>query len=180
MRKRGKSALEVVLTILHAGGKFDDKAYKVSGGLHGVGVSVVNALSELLEADVYKNGKHYHFECVRGIPKGPVKVIGDTNKHGTKITFLPDEEMFSTVEFQHDTLLKRIRELAYLNAGVYIVFQDDRINKKEIFHYEDGLKAFVQHLNEGKTALSDVIYFSKEDDESGLACEVAMQYKRRL
>ncbi len=172
----GKSALEVVLTILHAGGKFDDKAYKVSGGLHGVGVSVVNALSQLLEADVYKGGKHYHFECVRGVPKGPVKVIGDTNKQGTKITFMPDEEIFSTVEFQHDTLLKRIREMAYLNAGVYIVFQDDRINKKEIFHYEDGLKAFVQHLNEGKTALSDVIYFEKEDNESGLACEVAMQY----
>ncbi len=112
----GKSALEVVLTILHAGGKFDDKAYKVSGGLHGVGVSVVNALSELLEADVYRGGKHYHFECVRGEPKGPVKIIGDTNKHGTKITFLPDDQIFSTVDFSYDALCKRIRELAYLNA----------------------------------------------------------------
>ncbi len=172
----GKSALEVVLTILHAGGKFDDKAYKVSGGLHGVGVSVVNALSEQLEADVYRDGKHYHFECSRGEAKGPVKVIGDTSKHGTKITFLPDEEIFSTVEFQYDTLLKRIRELAYLNAGINITFQDDRVDKKENFHYEDGLTAFIEHLNEGKTAYSEVICFSKDDPESGLACEVAMQY----
>ena len=172
----GKSALEVVLTILHAGGKFDDKAYKVSGGLHGVGVSVVNALSELLEADVYRGGKHYHFECARGEPKGPVKVIGDTGKHGTKITFLPDDEIFSTVDFNYDALCKRIRELAYLNAGVRISFQDDRIDKKELFHYEDGLTAFIEHLNEGKTALSEVVCFSKDDPENGLSCEIAMQY----
>jgi len=172
----GKSALEVVLTTLHAGGKFDDKAYKVSGGLHGVGVSVVNALSELLEADVYRDGRHYHFECVRGEPKGPVREIGETSKRGTKITFLPDEEIFETVEFKHDTLEKRIRELAYLNAGVRIVFIDDRLKKKEVFHYEDGLRAFVEYLNEGKSALSKVIYFSKEEPGNGLACEIAMQY----
>ena len=172
----GKSALEVVLTVLHAGGKFDDKAYKVSGGLHGVGVSVVNALSELLEADVYRDGKHYHFECTRGEPKGPLKVLGDTTKHGTKITFLPDDQIFSTVDFSYDVLATRIRELAYLNAGVRISFQDDRIDKKELYHYEDGLRAFVEHLNEGKTAYSDVVCFSKEDAESGLSCEVAMQY----
>lgn len=172
----GKSALEVVLTILHAGGKFDDKAYKVSGGLHGVGVSVVNALSEQLEADVYRGGKHYHFECVRGEPTGPVKVIGDTSKHGTKITFLPDDEIFSTVDFNYDALCKRIRELAYLNAGVRISFQDDRVDKKELFHYEDGLVAFIEHLNEGKTALSEVVCFSKDDSEGSLSCEIAMQY----
>jgi len=171
-----KSALEVVLTTLHAGGKFDDKAYKVSGGLHGVGVSVVNALSEWLEADVYRDGRHYHFECRRGEAQGPVREIGETNKRGTKITFLPDEEVFGSVEFNHDTLLKRIRELAYLNAGVNIVFQDDRVEKKERFHYADGLKAFVEYLNEGKTPLSEVIYFSKNDPDNGLGCEIAIQY----
>ncbi len=175
-KEAGKSALEVVLTTLHAGGKFDDKAYKVSGGLHGVGVSVVNALSEWLEADIYRNGEHHHFKCVRGVPKGPVKVIGDTTKRGTKITFLPDEEIFDDVEFKYDNLLKRIREMAYLNAGVRIVFQDDRVKKKDTFHYEDGLKAFVAYLNEGKQSLSEVLYFSKTDQETGMGCEIAMQY----
>jgi len=172
----GKSALEVVLTTLHAGGKFDDKAYKVAGGLHGVGVSVVNALSEWLEADVYRDGKHHHFACVRGKVKDPVEAIGDTNKRGTKITFLPDDEIFEEVNFKYDTLLKRIRELAYLNAGVSITFQDDRVQKKDTFHYKDGLKAFIKYLNEGKSALSRIICFSKEDAKSLLSCEIAMQY----
>ncbi len=174
--KAGKSALEVVLTTLHAGGKFDDKAYKVSGGLHGVGVSVVNALSEWLEADVYRDGTHHHFECVRGEPKGALEIIGPTNKRGTKITFLPDEEVFENIDFKHDTLLKRIRELAYLNAGVHIIFQDDRVKKKEDFCYNDGIKAFVEYLNEGKSALSKPIGFSKQDTDSGMSCEIAMQY----
>jgi DNA gyrase subunit B len=172
----GKSALEVVLTTLHAGGKFDDKAYKVSGGLHGVGVSVVNALSEWLDADVYHEGTHYHFECVRGEPKGALEIIGPTNKRGTKITFLPDEEIFENIDFKHDTLLKRIRELAYLNAGVHIIFQDDRAKKKEDFCYNDGIKAFVEYLNEGKSALYKPIRFSKQDPDSGMSCEIAMQY----
>lgn len=175
-QETGKSALEVVLTILHAGGKFDDKAYKVSGGLHGVGVSVVNALSELLEADVWRNGEHFHFECRRGDAQGPVKVIGPTTRHGTKITFLPDDQIFSTVDFDFDTLQKRIRELAYLNAGINITFIDDRSNKNENYHYEDGLKAFVEHLNEGKTDMSEVVYLSKDDPDNGLGCEIAMQY----
>jgi len=172
----GKSALEVVLTTLHAGGKFDDKAYKVAGGLHGVGVSVVNALSEWLEADVYRDGRHHHFECVRGKAKGPVEAIGDTNKRGTKITFLPDNEIFEEVDFKYDTLVKRIREMAYLNAGVSITFQDDRVQKKDTFHYKDGLKAFVKYLNEGKSALSRIVYFAREDAKSSLGCEIAMQY----
>ena len=173
----GKSALEVVLTTLHAGGKFDDKAYKVSGGLHGVGVSVVNALSEWLEADVYRNGNHYHFECARGIAKGPVTIIGDTKKHGTKITFKPDDEVFGELEFSSELLRKRVRELAYLNAGVFITFIDQRNDKKEDYHFEDGLKAFVQHLNDGKTVLHDQpIHFSKEDTETQLSCEVSFQY----
>jgi DNA gyrase subunit B len=172
----GKSALEVVLTTLHAGGKFDDKAYKVSGGLHGVGVSCVNALSQWLEADVYRDGKHYHFECARGNAKGPVTEIGETTKKGTKITFLPDDEIFEETEFKCDTLVKKIREMAYLNAGVRILFQDDRLKKKEDFHYEDGIKAFVEYLNEGKVSYSKVISFSKEDADTGLSCEIAMQY----
>jgi len=172
-----KSALEVVLTTLHAGGKFDSDSYKVAGGLHGVGVSATNALSEWLEADVYRGGKHYHFECARGAAKGPVKEVGPTKKRGTKICFKPDEEIFGDSEFAFDTLAKRIREMAYLNAGLQIHFRDDRANKKEVFKFEDGIKAFVKHLNEGKDTLHQgVIYFSREDTEAQLCCEVAMQY----
>ena len=171
------SALEVVLTKLHAGGKFDSDSYKVAGGLHGVGVSVVNALSEWLEADVYRDGKHYHFECVRGVAKGRVKEIGPTNKGGTKISFKPDEGIFGDTEFAYDTLLKRIRELAYLNGGLQISFRDDRNKKKEVFKFEDGIRAFIKHLNEAKETLhKDVIYLAREDRKAMLSCEVAMQY----
>ncbi|MGD8786345.1 MAG: DNA topoisomerase (ATP-hydrolyzing) subunit B [Phycisphaerales bacterium] len=171
------SALEVVLTTLHAGGKFDSESYKVAGGLHGVGVSVVNALSEWLEADVYRDGKHYHFECVRGVAKRRVKELGKTEKRGTKIAFKPDEKIFGDTEFSYDTLLKRIRELAYLNGGLKITFKDDRNKKKEVFRFEDGIKAFVKHLNEGKDTLhKDVIYLAREDRQAMLSCEVAMQY----
>ena len=171
------SALEVVLTKLHAGGKFDSESYKVAGGLHGVGVSVVNALSEWLDADVYRDGKHYHFECERGNAKGKVKEIGNTTKRGTKISFKPDEEIFGDTEFAYDTLLKRIRELAYLNAGLKITFKDDRNKKKEVFKFDEGIKAFVKHLNEGKETLhKNIIYLSREDKEAKLSCEVAMQY----
>jgi len=171
------SALEVVLTTLHAGGKFDNDSYKVAGGLHGVGISVVNALSEWLEADVYRGGRHYHFECVRGSAKGPVKEIGPTDKRGTKISFTPDEEIFGDAEFQYDTLLKRIREMAYLNAGLEIRFADDRENKDEVFKFDEGIKAFIKHLNEGKDILhNEVICFAREDTEAMLSCEIAMQY----
>lgn len=171
------SALEVVLTTLHAGGKFDSDSYKVAGGLHGVGVSVVNALSEWLEADVYRDGQHYHFECERGKGRGPVETIGTTSKRGTKITFKPDEEIFGELEFNSDTLLKRIRELAYLNAGLKITFRDDRLKKKEEFKFDEGIRAFVTHLNEGKNVLhSDIVYMQKEDTDAMLSCEVAMQY----
>ncbi len=173
----GVSALEVVLCTLHAGGKFDSDSYKVSGGLHGVGVSCVNALSEWLHADVHRNGVHYHFECNRGASKGPVKEMGPSNKKGTSITFMPDEEIFGEYEFQYDTLLKRIREMAYLNAGIQITFQDDRSKKKEVFRFDDGLKAFVAHLNEGKNVIqSDVIFLAKEDSGQMLGCQVALQY----
>ncbi|MBN2312720.1 MAG: DNA topoisomerase IV subunit B, partial [Sedimentisphaerales bacterium] len=169
-KEANKSALEVVLTTLHAGGKFDGESYKVAGGLHGVGVSVVNALSEWLEAHVYRDGKHFHFECARGIAKGVTKEIGPTTKRGTKIVFKPDEEIFGDVEFAYDTLRKRIRELAYLNGGLQITFRDDRNDKKEVFKFEDGVKAFVQHLNEGKETLhKDVIYLAKEDPDAKLS-----------
>jgi DNA gyrase subunit B len=172
-----KSALEVVLTTLHAGGKFDSDSYKVAGGLHGVGGSVVNALSEWLEADVYRDGKHYHFECARGKAKGRVEEVGPTDKRGTRISFKADEEIFGDTEFAYDTLLKRIREMAYLNAGLQITFRDDRNNKKEVFKFNDGVKAFIKHLNEGKETLhKEVIYFAKEDPEAKMSCEVGMQY----
>jgi len=172
-----KSALQVVLTTLHAGGKFDDQSYKVAGGLHGVGVSVVNALSEWLEADVYRDGRHYHFECRKGIAQGGVQEIGPTDKRGTKVSFSPDEEIFGDTEFSYDTLLKKIREMAYLNAGLQITLRDDRENKKEVFRFEDGVRAFVKHLNEGKEMLHrNVIYFAKEDSKARLSCEIAMQY----
>ncbi|MDY0354814.1 MAG: DNA topoisomerase (ATP-hydrolyzing) subunit B [Sedimentisphaerales bacterium] len=171
------SALEVVLTTLHAGGKFDSDSYKVAGGLHGVGVSVVNALSEWLEADVYRDGQHYHFECERGKARSPVEIIGAASKRGTKITFKPDEEIFGELEFNSDTLLKRIRELAYLNAGLKITFRDDRLKKKEEFKFDEGIRAFVTHLNEGKNVLhNDIVYMKKEDTDAMLSCEVAMQY----
>ena len=176
-KQTGTSALEVVLTTLHSGGKFDSDSYKVAGGLHGVGVSVVNALSEWLQADVYRDQKHYHIECVRGDAKERVQMIGPTEKRGTKISFKPDEEIFGDAEFSYDTLLKRIRELAYLTSGLQIIFKDDRENKKEVFKFDDGIKAFVEHLNEGKEILhKDIIYFSKEDTEAMLSCEIAMQY----
>ncbi len=171
------SALEVVLCTLHSGGKFDKDSYKVSGGLHGVGVSVVNALSEWLEADVYRDEEHYHFECVRGTAKGRVKKIGTTKKRGTRVTFMPDKQIFGDGEFQYETLLKRIREIAYLNAGVQITFIDDRNHKKEVFKFDDGIKAFVEHLNEGKEVLHrKIIYIYKEDTQSNMVCEIAMQY----
>jgi DNA gyrase subunit B len=171
------SALEVVLTTLHAGGKFDSDSYKVAGGLHGVGVSVVNALSEWLEADVYRDGNHYHFECTRGKRCGPVQEVGATTKRGTRIAFQPDEDIFGDTEFAYDTLRKRIRELAYLNGGLKISFRDDRANKKDVFSFDDGIRAFVKHLNEGKDTLhKDVLYLAKEDSEAMLSCEVAMQY----
>lgn len=171
------SALEVVLCTLHAGGKFDSDSYKVSGGLHGVGVSVVNALSEWLQVDVFRDGSQHRFECRHGKKTGPVQLIGPSTKRGTKVTFMPDDEIFGDAEFQYDTLLKRIRELAYLNAGLKITFRDDRTDKKETFQFEEGIRAFIKHLNEGKTILHDsVIYMAKDDPESKMSCEVAMQY----
>jgi DNA gyrase subunit B len=176
MKQQKKSALEVVMTVLHAGGKFDHKAYKVSGGLHGVGVSCVNALSEWLEVEVRLNGKVYTQSYKRGIPVAKVECIGVTKKTGTKVLFKPDATIFSVSEYSFDTLAHRLRELAFLNKGVKISLKDEREEeKKEEFLYEGGIVAFVKHLNANRTVVHHFpIYFQK--DREGFAVEVAMQY----
>ncbi len=171
----GRSAAEIVLTELHAGGKFEAKAYRVSGGLHGVGVSVVNALSEWLELEVKRDGKVYHQRYERGKPVTPFEVIGKTRKTGTKITFKPDAEIFETVEFNYDVLSQRLRELAFLNKGLRIVIEDERSGKKNEFFYKGGIVSFVEHLNKNKTTLHPKpIYIHGERD--GIIVEIALQY----
>ncbi|MDD4891781.1 MAG: ATP-binding protein, partial [Phycisphaerae bacterium] len=172
----GISTLEVVLCKLGAGGKFDHDVYKVSGGLHGVGASVVNALSEWLEAEVTRDGNVYFMEFERGARTSDLKVIGQRKKSGTKISFKPDSEVFPDTEFRYETLANRLRELAYLNEGVTIKLQDERIAKTDEFCYKEGLLAYVKHLNEGRETLHRPIFFRKEDPATRLVVEVAMQY----
>ena len=173
--EEGKSALEMCLTDLHAGGKFNQNSYKVSGGLHGVGVSVVNALSERLVATVYREGKIWRQSYRIGIPDGPVEVIGDTERHGTEITFWPDGEMFETVEFDYTTLQNRFRNQAFLNKEATINFEDRRTGRKERFHYDGGVSEFVQYLNRSKTPIhSTPIHFSGE--RNGVMIDIAMQW----
>ncbi len=173
----GKSALEVVMTVLHAGGKFDHKSYKVSGGLHGVGVSVVCALTESMEVQVYRNGMNYRQEYHRGIPAGPVTALGKTDKRGTRIRFKPDIQIFPVIDFQYDILSKRCRELAFLNKGLQISTADDRTGKSDVFMYEDGIRAFVKHQNSSKDVVhKEIIYFEKTDEASNVSLEIAMQY----
>jgi len=168
-------ALEVVMTKLHAGGKFDNKSYKVSGGLHGVGVSVVNALAEFLEVEVYRDGKIYFQRFERGDKATELKVIGETAKKGTKIHFKPDPEVFETMDFDFETLSRRMRELAFLTHGVKIQIADDRTGKSKEFMYEGGIKAFVQYLNKSKAALHpEPVYISGE--KSNVVIEVSFQY----
>jgi len=171
----GVSAAQVVLTKLHAGGKFDHGAYKVSGGLHGVGISVVNALSETLEMEVRRNGKVYEQRFHRGDPEALVRETGVTEQRGTRITFKPDALIFETTDFSFDILSQRLRELAFLNRGVRITIEDERDRKSHEFFYEGGISSFVQHLNKAKTPLHpEVIYFSGERD--GIDTEIAMQW----
>lgn len=175
--KTGKSTLETVLTVLHAGGKFNNDAYKVSGGLHGVGVSCVNALSEWLIATVKRGGHIYEQHFARGKAQGDIKVVGDTKESGTTIQFMPDEEIFDTTEFSKEVLVNKFRETAFLNKGVRITLIDEREEdpSEEVFHYEGGIKSFVEYINRSKNAITnDIIYFDKSMDDCEL--EIAMQY----
>jgi len=172
---KGRSAAEIALTELHAGGKFESKAYTISGGLHGVGVSVVNALSEWLDMEIKQNGEVWEQHYERGIPKEPLTKVGKTKSRGTKITFKPDAEIFETTEFNYDTLSNRFREMAFLNKGLLIGIADERINKEQSFVYKGGIVSFVEHLNKNKNPLHpQPIYVTKEKD--GITIEVAIQY----
>src|SRR3982751_4262217 len=171
----GRSAAEVVLTVLHSGGKFDNDSYKVSGGLHGVGVSVVNALSETLDIEIWRNGEVYQQSYERGKPAGEIAVTGTTKRRGTKVTFKPDSQIFETTTFSFDTLAQRLRELAFLNGGVVITLDDERDGKSHKFHYEGGIVSFVTHLNKNKAAVNEKpIYMRGERD--GIDAEIALQW----
>ncbi len=171
----GKSAAEVVLTVLHAGGKFDNDSYKVSGGLHGVGVSVVNALSETLELEIWRNGQVYQQTYERGRPTGELEITGTTKRRGTKVTFRPDPEVFETTVFSFDTLAQRLRELAFLNGGIVVTLDDERDGKSHKFHYDGGIVSFVEHLNKNKASVNEKpIYMRGEKD--GIDAEIALQW----
>ncbi|NWF52347.1 MAG: DNA topoisomerase (ATP-hydrolyzing) subunit B [Nitrospirae bacterium] len=171
----GRTAAEIALTELHAGGKFESKAYRISGGLHGVGVSVVNALSEWFDVEIKQNGNVYQQHYERGIPKGPLNVVGKTKGRGTKITFKPDPEIFEVLDFSYDILAQRLRELAFLNRGLKITHSDERTEKKQVFLYSGGIVSFVEHLNKNKTTLHPKpIYISGEKED--VIVEIALQY----
>ncbi|HDH96285.1 MAG TPA: DNA gyrase subunit B, partial [Proteobacteria bacterium] len=173
--KEKKPAVEVVLTTLHAGGKFNQKVYKAVGGLHGVGISVVNALSEWLEVEVYRDGKIWHQRYKRGRPTTKLKPTGRTKRHGTKIRFKPDPEIFAETRFSFDVLSKRLRELSFLNPGLKITLIDERTDRRHDFQYKGGIASFVEHLNHNKTVLHrKPIYF--KDKIEDVIVEVALQY----
>ena len=171
----GRPAAEVVLTVLHAGGKFDNESYKVSGGLHGVGVSVVNALSETVELEIWRNGKVYKQSYTSGVPDADLASTGTTKRRGTKLTFKPDANIFETIDYSFDTLAHRLRELAFLNAGVRITLDDERDGKDRYFCYEGGINSFVQYLNKNRVAVNaDPIYM--RGDREGINAEISLQW----
>ena len=176
-KEEGKSAVELVLTKLHAGGKFGEGGYKISGGLHGVGLSCVNALSEWLEVEVKQNGNLYKQVYNRGIPQRDLAIVGTANSTGTKVTFMPDDTIFETTTFEYDVVRKRLRELAFLNKGITITIKDHRDNKEETFHYEGGIVEFVTEMNEGKqTIIKKPIYINTTTKDKKGEIEIAFQY----
>ena len=176
-KKEGVSAAEVIMTVLHAGGKFDNNSYKVSGGLHGVGVSCVNALSKHLALDIYRNGRHYHQEYAYGKPQFPLRDEGPTHESGTSVYWMADDSIFTVTEYDYDGLSQRLRELSYLNSGVRIVLNDERSDRHEVFHFEGGLCSFVEYLTTGKEPIhTPPVHIVRTTEDDGVTVELALQW----